>query len=96
MAKPARSDALLVDDAEVARRLGLTPAEWDRAARVFAKAGFPVACPVTHRHYWPAIQVWLDQHYGLTSMRPAAAAVATKPDGEENPDALKPRRRARA
>lgn len=87
---------LLVTEAECARRLGLTPAEWERAAADWARVGFPAPCPTTRRLYWPAVQAFLDRHYGVAPIRPQAHAVASRPDGEENPDALRSHRRARA
>jgi hypothetical protein len=94
----AKTDALLVTEAEVARRLGLPAAEWERAAKAYQKAGMPLPCPITHRLYWPAVRAFLDRHYGLAPIRPGMLGPATRTDGEENPDALRnsKSRRARA
>jgi hypothetical protein len=85
----ATRDALLITEAQCAARVGLPARDFERAVTAWTRKGFPLPCPVTGRLYWPAVQAFLDRHYGVAPLRSTPAPIATVPDGEENPDALR-------
>ena len=55
----------LVPMAKAARRLHLTPAEFEAKAGDLHQYGFPTPCPVTGHYDLKAIDAWLDRRAGL-------------------------------
>ena len=80
MAAPS-FDPLYLDEAEIARRVGVTPAEWTGTATVLERHGLPAKDGLFGRRYWPAVKAFLDHRAGLTG-----AAVPAQPDGLESFD----------
>jgi hypothetical protein len=55
----------LVPAQKAARRLHLTPKEFEEKMRALRRAGFPAACSVTGHYDLRAIDEWLDRRVGL-------------------------------
>lgn len=73
---------LFPSEAEIARRLGQSPAEWAAKAVILERQGLPHVDPIMGGRYWRSVLSFLDERYGLSSVRTFA------PDGQENLDAL--------
>ena len=86
MAAP-KLDPLFADEAEIARRLGITSAEWTATAIVLERHGLPAKDALFGRRYWPAVRAFLDHRAGLTGAAPPAQL-----DGLENFDDRPPGR----
>lgn len=69
-------------EAEIARRLSQTPAEWAAKAIILERDGLPRVDPVMGGRFWPAVQAYWFRRYNLTSIE------VSQPDGEENLNAL--------
>lgn len=70
-------------EAEIARRLSQTPAEWAAKAKILERDGLPRVDPLMGGRYWPAVRAFWHRRYGLSSIEPPSAL-----DGMENLDAL--------
>ncbi len=70
-------------ETEIARRLSQDPADWRAKAAVLERDGLPPIDPIMGGRYWPAVEAFWNRRYGLSSIEPS------KPDGEENLDALR-------
>jgi hypothetical protein len=77
-----KSKGLFPAEAEIARRLSQTPAEWRDKAIVLERQGLPRVDPLMGGRYWPAVRAFWNRLYGLANIG------ASQPDGEENLDAL--------
>ncbi len=77
-----KASGLFPCEAEIARRLSQTPAEWASKAIILERDGLPRIDPVMGGRYWPAVQAYWNRRYCLSSIEPS------QPDGEENLDAL--------
>jgi hypothetical protein len=77
-----RKQGLFPSEAEIARRLSQTPAEWAAKAALLERAGLPRIDPVMGGRFWPAVEAYWRRRYGLTSVEPSTL------DGLENLDAL--------
>lgn len=84
LATPSRDPPLYVTEAEIARRLGISPRKWAEAARTLGRQGLPPQEYLFGKRYWPAVKAFLDRRYGL-----AQHDLPIDPDGEENPDVLR-------
>jgi hypothetical protein len=73
---------LFLTEADIARRLGQMPRDWDAKAMVLERHGLPRIDPLMGGRYWPAVKAFFDRRYGISSVEVA------QPDGGENPDAL--------
>ncbi len=80
--KQIRSQGLFPCEAEIARRLSQTPAEWAAKAKVLERDGMPKIDPVMGGRFWSAVKAFFDRRYGLSNVE------VSQPDGEENLDAL--------
>lgn len=61
---------LFLADAEIAKLLGMAPAQWQATATVLERSGLPMKDPqFGDRRYWPAVRAYLDRRAGL--MQPA-------------------------
>jgi hypothetical protein len=78
-----RVERLFLPEEEVARRLGRTPTEWSAKAVVLERHGLPCIDPMMGSRYWPAIRAFFDRRYGISG------SLTSRPDGEENLDALR-------
>lgn len=59
-------DARFMTEAEIARELGITTAEFKAALPELTAEGFPAAHPLyAKRRYWPAVKIFLDWRYNL-------------------------------
>jgi hypothetical protein len=74
---------LFLSEAEIARRLGQEPKEWNAKAIVLERHGLPQIDPLMGGRYWPAVCAFFDRRYGISNARPTPA------DGEENLNALR-------
>ncbi|MDQ0132618.1 DNA-binding Lrp family transcriptional regulator [Neorhizobium galegae] len=64
----SKKDCLMLTDAEIAERVGLSTDEFRDAVSTLEKAGFPLRDPLfRNRRYWPACQAFMDKRYGLAS-----------------------------
>lgn len=77
-----RSFGLFPSEAEVARRLSQTRAEWKAKAPVLERDGLPRIDALMGGRFWPAVQAYWNRRYGLHTIHPV------QPDGTENLDAL--------
>ena len=79
--RPTRKgdDALFLREAEIARRLGQTPSDWDGHAVVLEREGLPRKDPAFGMRYWPAVRAFFDRRSGLKT-----AAGVLGVDGEES------------
>lgn len=66
----------LVPPAKAARRLHLTPSEFEAKLTAFHRHGFPLPCPVSGHYDLVAMDAWLDRMNGVGS----ADNKATKDD----------------
>jgi hypothetical protein len=80
--KDVRSIGLFPSEAEVARRLSQTPADWQAKAAVLERDGLPRIDPLMGGRYWPAVFAWWNRRYGISRIE------VSQPDGEENLNAL--------
>lgn len=78
----ARSRGLFPTEAEIARRLSQSPAEWAAKAIVLEREGLPRVDPLMGGRFWPGVQAFFLRRYGLSNIE------ASNPDGTENLDAL--------
>jgi hypothetical protein len=78
----AKTHGLFPPEAEIARRLSQSPAEWAAKAIVLEREGLPRVDPLMGGRYWPAVEVFFRRRYGLSNIE------ASNPDGTENLDAL--------
>ncbi len=76
-----KPDPLFLTEAEIAQRVGVSPAEWTGTAVVLERHGLPAKDALFGRRYWPAVKAFLDHRAGLTG-----PAVPAQPDGLENFD----------
>lgn len=60
-----RVEPRLVPAAKAARRLHLTPTEFDAKRAALHSHGFPMPCPVVEHFDLIAIDVWLDRMAGI-------------------------------
>lgn len=68
-------DGLYLTDAEIARRIGQQPAEWQATAALLEKDGLPRPDPLFgDRRYWPAVVAFLDARNGLAARLPEPSA----------------------
>lgn len=77
-----RDQGLFPSEAEIARRLSQTPAEWSAKAVVLERNGLPKVDPLMGGRCWPAVQAYFLRRHGLSKIE------VSQPDGEENLDAL--------
>lgn len=77
-----RSQGLFPCEAEIARRLSQTSAEWAARSQILERDGLPRIDPVMGGRFWPAVQEYWNRRYGLRSIGPSQV------DGMENLDAL--------
>ena len=77
-----RHEGLFPCEAEIARRLSQTPAQWAAIAIVLERDGLPPVDPLMGGRYWPAVDAYWKRRYGLNMIE------VSQPDGEENLDAL--------
>ncbi|MGO7531697.1 winged helix-turn-helix domain-containing protein [Rhizobium leguminosarum] len=59
-------DARFMTEAEIAKELGVTTAEFKAALPELTEGGFPEPDPrFFNRRYWPRVKMFLDFRYGL-------------------------------
>jgi hypothetical protein len=80
--RDVRDQGLFPSEAEIARRLSQTPAEWAAKAKVLERNGLPQIDPVMSGRYWPAVQAYWNRRYGISTVE------VSQPDGEEDLDAI--------
>lgn len=57
---------LFLTDPEIAKLLGMAPAQWQATAIVLERSGLPRKDPqFGDRRYWPAVRAYLDRRAGL-------------------------------
>jgi len=81
-AAPVRDQGYFPSEAEIARRLSQTPADWSAKAKVLERDGLPHIDPLMGGRFWPAVEAWWLRRYGLSKVE------VSQPDGEENLVAL--------
>lgn len=72
--------SLFATEADLARAI-LGPKslrQWRQIAAAWEMEGLPAIDPITGRRFWPAVEAWLHQHYGVN-----AQTIPTRPDGDE-------------
>ena len=74
---------LFPNEAEIARLLSQTPADWRAKAIVLERDGLPRVDPLMGGRYWPAVKAWWNRRYGLSNVE------VSQPDGEEDLNALR-------
>jgi hypothetical protein len=78
--KPDQSHQLFITDGEIAKRVGLSFAEWVMIAGALEKSGLPLPDPLfKNRRYWPAVRLYLDRRAGIRQDNSPLVR-----DGEEN------------
>ncbi len=77
-----RRQGLFPSEAEIARRLSQTPAEWEAKAAVLERNGLPRIDPLMGGRFWPAVEAFWRRRYGLTTVE------VSQVDGTENLDAI--------
>lgn len=77
-----RRQGLFPEEAEIARRLSQTPAEWAAKAIILERSGLPKIDPIMGGRFWPAVEAYWRRRYGLDSIEPS------QPDGSEHLDVL--------
>ena len=80
--RQARDRGLFPSEAEIARRLSQTPAEWTAKARILERDGLPRVDPLMGGRFWPAVRAYWMTRYNLSD------AAGSVPDGPEDLDAL--------
>lgn len=78
-----RRQGLFPSEAEIARRLSQTPAEWAGKAIILEREGLPRIDPIMGGRCWPAVEAFWLRRYGLANTTPS------QPDGEDNLNALR-------
>jgi hypothetical protein len=78
----SHNQGLFPSEAEIARRLSQTPADWKAKSKILERDGFPKINPLMNGRYWPAVEAWWHRRYGLTKIE------VSQPDGEENLNVL--------
>jgi hypothetical protein len=81
-AKNVKDMGLFPSEAEIARRLSQTHAEWAAKAIILERHGLPRIDPMMGARHWPSVVAYFNRRYGLSSIEPS------QPDGEEDLDAL--------
>lgn len=81
-AKNVKETGLFPSEAEIARRLSQTPAEWAARAKILERDGMPPIDPMMGGRFWPAVCAYFNRRYGLSTIE------ISQPDGVENLDAL--------
>jgi len=76
-------EGLFPSEAEIARRLSQSAADWRARAIVLERDGLPRIDPIMGGRYWPAVMAYFNKRYGIASFGPSAT------DGTENLDALR-------
>ena len=65
LADKSADEGVFISDAEMYRRLGVSPRIGRMAVLALERTGFPPKLPLWgNRRYWPAIRAFLDRHYG--------------------------------
>jgi hypothetical protein len=78
---------LYANEAETARRLGISQDRWRAARRVLEPQGLPKRDSLFNRRFWPAVEAFFNRRYGLETSD-------TSPEvWKENLEALRPGRR---
>jgi hypothetical protein len=78
--KPDQSDQLFITDGVIAKRVGLSFAEWVPTSKVLEKSGLPLPDPLfKNRRCWPAVRLYLDRRAGIRQDNSPLVR-----DGEEN------------
>jgi hypothetical protein len=78
-----RNQGLFPSEAEIARRLSQSPADWAAKSTILERAGLPHIDPVMGGRCWLAVLAWLKRRYGISTTE------VSQPDGEENLDELR-------
>lgn len=87
--KPAyRYQGLFPCEEEVARRLSQDPKDWRAKAIVLERSGLPRIDPVMGGRFWPAVEAYFDNRYGL-SRHARVQQIPFQPDGEDNLEAFR-------